>query len=378
MDSIKLKVRSAADMVTVVPFLIGFHPGDGNLVVVVCAGGRVVFAARADLPEPGSPEAAVRGLADHLIPVVGRQQPISAVVLIGYGDAGQVDPALHVVAEAFTVSDLPVRDLLRVTAGRFFSLTCTNQACCPPQGTPYDPTVSLIAVNATVAGAVALPDRAAVAARFAPVEGAAREGMCNATLAALGRLDVLSEEDSDAVDEAGATAVREALRTHDGGGCLPDDEMAWLTLLLNYDSVWDLAMKLTEPHDRHVTFWAEVTRRAEEPLAPAPATLLALTAWRCGDGALATMAAERALQVDPEDRFAGLLLRAIQAGVAPSVVELALRGSERRPDERLAPGQPQDTSTDPAPNDIADHGTARHTPYQPQISVSPQTPAEQE
>lgn len=53
--------------------------------------------------------------------------------------------------------------------------------------------------------------------------------------------------------------------------------MAWLTVPPTHRPVRDLAVD-SQPHDQHVTFWAEVTRRADEPLVPAPATVLALTA----------------------------------------------------------------------------------------------------
>ncbi|GAA3742035.1 hypothetical protein GCM10022225_26990 [Plantactinospora mayteni] len=320
----KLAVRSPADLVAAVPYLVGHHPDDGSLVVVVVGSGRIVFVARVDLPDPDAPASEVRELAACLTPIVAQQQPITAIV--GYGDAGRVDPALRTVAQACTAAGMLVRDLLRVTAGRWFSLTCDDPACCPPQGTPFDPTTSLIAVQATAAGIVALPDRAAIAARFAPVEGDARERMRHATDAAVNRLETLVEAGDDAVHEAGAAAVRDALRKHDGGEYLSDDEMAWLTLLLADTSVRDLAMELSQRHDRHVTFWAEVTRRAEPPLVPAPATLLAVTAWRCGDGGLAAMAAERALQADPTYSLADLLLSAVRAGLPPSVIEQAISG----------------------------------------------------
>ena len=321
-----VKIRSAADMVTAVPYLIGFHPGDGSIVVIVCDGRRVTFAARTDVPDPDAPARHMQQLADWLVPVVRQQQPITFIVVIGYGAAAHVDPALRMVEETLTANGLPVRELLRVTAGRYFSLTCDNPECCPPQGTPFDQDASLVAVQATAAGQVALPDREAVAARFAPVEEAARDRMRHATTAAAARMQTLTVAGSDAVQEAGATAFRDSLMKHDGGGCLSDDEMAWLILLITHPVVRDLAAELTQPHDGHVTFWAELTRHADESLVPAPASLLALTAWRCGDGALAVLAAEYALQVDPEFELAGLLLYGLQAGIAPSVIEEAFGG----------------------------------------------------
>ncbi|MFE9207567.1 DUF4192 domain-containing protein [Micromonospora sp. NPDC007230] len=326
-------MRSPADLVTAVPYLLGFRPSDGSIVVLANRGRRVVFAARADLPAPGAPASHLFDLAANLVPVVRRQQPITHIMLIGYGDPEHVNPALGSVGDAFTASGMALRQLLRVTGTRVYNLTCDNPACCPPQGTPLDPT-SLVAVQATAAGLVALPDRAAVAARFAPVGGAARDGIRRATREAITRLKAVSAAGNTGVDEAGAHAVRDALRHHDGGKRLTDDEVAWLTVLLKRPSVRDLAADLTQPHDRHVTFWADITRRAEEVLVPAPATLLALTAWRCGDGALAAMAAHRALQVDPAYQLAGMLLQSLHGGLPPSVFEQAVAAARIKPSTR--------------------------------------------
>jgi hypothetical protein len=174
-------IRSAADLACAAPYFVGFHPGDGSLVVIAFGHARGVFAARADLPDSGAPAAKVGGIADYLIPVVRQQQPDSEVVLIGYGYARHVDPALRIVERIFTAAGIPIRDLLRVTGSRVFPITCGDPACCPPDCIPFDPAASPVAVQATVAGLVAFPDRAAVAARFAPVDGAARERMREAT-----------------------------------------------------------------------------------------------------------------------------------------------------------------------------------------------------
>ncbi|NJC13044.1 hypothetical protein F4558_002870 [Micromonospora profundi] len=326
----KLTVRSTADLAAAVPYLIGFHPSDGSIVVIACRDRRIVFAARGDLPAPGSPAHHLRDLTAHLVPVVQRQQPITDLVIVGYGTQRHIDPALHVVGDAFTATGLAVRELLRVTESRIFSLTCDDPGCCPPQGTPVDPTTSLVAVHATVAGLVAMPDRAAVASRFTTVDSTG-DGIRHATTEATARMAALKASGSAAVYEAGVHTVRGALRQHDDGTRLTDHMVAWLTVLLTHKPVRDLAVDLTQPHDQHVTFWAEITRRADEPLVPAPATVLALTAWRCGDGVLAVMAAERALQIDPDYQLADLLLQALHAGLPPSALEQATTSTHPNP-----------------------------------------------
>ncbi|MFE9694964.1 DUF4192 domain-containing protein [Micromonospora sp. NPDC005806] len=333
----KLTVRSSADLAAAVPYLLGFHPSDGSIVVIASRERRIVFAARGDLPTPAH---LLREFTVHLVPVVQRQQPITDLVLVGYGMPEHLDPALRIVGDAFTTAGLTVREMLRVTEARIFSLTCDDRSCCPPDGIPFDPTASLVAVQATVAGLVARPDRAAVARRLTP-DYSGRDSIRDATNTATTRMEALITTGSTAVFEAGVLAVRDALRQHDNGARLTDDEVAWLSVLLTDRAVRDLAVDLTQPHEQHITFWAEITRRAHTPLVAAPATVLALTAWRCGDGVLAVMAAEHALQINPDYQLAHLVLHALQAGLPPTAIEEAITRTHHSPSTRN-PNHPYD------------------------------------
>ena len=53
------------------------------------------------------------------------------------------------------------------------------------------------------------------------------------------------------------------------------------------------------------------------PLAVPPLTLLGMHAWAQGNGALALVAAERALAIDPRYRLAKLLDQTLYLGVRP-------------------------------------------------------------
>ena len=65
--------------------------------------------------------------------------------------------------------------------------------------------------------------------------------------------------------------------------------------------------------------WPDLTRRAQPGYAAAPASLLALTAWQAGDGAMANLALDRALADDPGYRMALLLREALAAGAPPKM-----------------------------------------------------------
>jgi hypothetical protein len=324
-----VRLRTDRDFVAVVPYLIGYRPDDGSIAVLAFAEGRAVFAVRADLPDPDICGDVLPDLGSYLADVTRREHPNAEIVLVGYGPADHVDPALRTIGAAFTGSGLAVWRPLRVTDSRIFHLDCDDPGC-PADGTPFDPTASPVAAEATFAGVVAFPDRAAKAALLAPSDATFAEAMRQADLRAMVRLRSLVHDDA-AVDEAAATALADAVSRHATGTALSDDEVAWLVVLLTRPSVWSLAVEHTTGDDQHLAFWTEVTRRAPQTIVSEPATLLAVTAWRFGDGMIATLAAERALHADPSHTLAALILHAVHSGVSPAVVERALTGSDPQP-----------------------------------------------
>jgi len=244
------------------------------------------------------------------------------VLLVGYGTRERVAPILEVATGVFTAAGVPVGPALRVTDGRFFHDNCTEG--CPPQGTPFDPASSPAAAHAVYAGRVALPNRAAYAARLAPTTGSERDAMVQATTRAARSLAQLLDRTTnhpEMLHEVGREAIRDALLRYQYGGRLFDDEAAFLTVLLLHIPIRDHAWSLTDASTHHIALWSDLTRRARSDLVPAPGSLLAFAAWRAGDGTLATLALNRALEADPDYRMAQLLHQIVQAGLPPSALE---------------------------------------------------------
>lgn len=325
-DQPKLTVRSPADLIAAVPYLLGFHPSE-SVVVIATRGTRIVFAARGDLLPVDASSAAQASAAAYIAAVVGRQDAEAATVL-GYGPAGLVTPAVDAVGAALHRAGIQVLDALRVTDGRYWSYSCDNPECCPPEGTPYDPSASQVAAAATFAGQVALPDREALARQVAPVCGPTRESMRQATGRAADRFGALLDGASagdllgrTALRDAGESAVREAMDRHRERGRLTNDEVAWLSLLLRHLPVRDYAWERITADERHVALWTDVLRRAEPDLIAAPASLLAFAAWRAGQGALASVAVERALRCTPDYPMARLMDEVLRQGVRPSKLD---------------------------------------------------------
>ncbi len=347
-----LTVRSPADLIAAVPYLLGFHPQD-SLTVVAVRDHRVVFAARHDLPDPGTPEDAAEAEARHVAVVVARQD-VQGATVIGHGTADRVTPAVLRLSAALQGLGIAVLDVLRVTDGRFWSYLCDDPSCCPPEGLPCDSASTAVAAAATYAGQVALPDRETLAAQLAPVTGAAGEDMRAATRLAEQRLANLLAADSPAgvrvddpgpaaearppaaqseptgpdavafgrrVRRAGRSAVRSAFRRHRDGGRLSDAEVAWLGVLLGHLSVRDYAWERIGAEEWQVALWTDVLRRVQAVHVPPVACLLAFAAWRSGQGALAALAVDRARSQDPDYSMAALLDDVLRYALPPSTVD---------------------------------------------------------
>ncbi|MGH3389518.1 MAG: DUF4192 domain-containing protein [Actinomadura sp.] len=345
-DRPPMVIRTPADLVSAVPYLLGFHPED-SLVVIGSGGPHGTCALRIDLPPAG---VAAEAIADRFAQML-RRNDFPHAMLVGYGSADRVTPLIDAARPALAECEVELHDALRVTGGRFWSYLCSDPDCCPVEGTPFDVATSIVAAQATFAGQVALAGRAELARTVAPLGGIARESMREATGRAENRLFEVFRAESDAarvrsrMAEEGLPFLRELLaRTGRGGRRPSDDEIAWLGVVLGYlrvrDEAW-VRIDLTRP-EAHIAFWRDVLCRVEEQYAAAPACLLAYAAFAAGNGGLANVALERAFDADPDYSMARLLHGLISTGAPPSSVRLPMT-----PDDlATAYGEYDDPETD--------------------------------
>jgi hypothetical protein len=335
----KLTVASPEQLLAIVPFMIGYHPEE-SLVIVASDGEEMLFAARHDLPSPGAERSLLR-----LAGTVAGHEP-EIVVLVGYGPDDRVAPAISLVSRVLAAAGVGVIDELRVAAGRFWSYRCSGPDCCPAEGRECPPPDSVMAAESILAGEVALPSRDDLAAQVAPVTGEARTRMRHAERRAISRVLHLAADatraspgstgiDSSGRGEAqtildrfdsllrgaGHAAVCEAEARYRGGGTLSDDDVAWLSALLNHHSVRDYALTRTRKRPWEVQLWADLVRRCAPDHAAPAASLLGFVAWRSGLGALAALAVDRALDADPGYLLARLLDELIQAAIPPALLD---------------------------------------------------------
>lgn len=331
-----IHVASPAELLAVIPPLIGFHPARSLVVIGLASPPRshIKVAFRYDLPDPPDPEHA-SDIAEHALSVLAGQKLTNAIA-VGYGPGHLVTPVADTLRARLRTADVALHELLRVEQGRYWSYMCTDPTCCPAAGTPFDEASDPAAAMAA-AGQNVLPDRAALAATIAPPAGQAAASAQAAAERAEARARQLTAAAPDPrvglrlLITEGRSAVAAAIATYrEGGTITSDDEIAWLALTLRSLPVRDDAWARMDPEhtDAHRRLWSDVTHRAAEPDVPAPASLLAFIAWQSGNGALANIALDRALAADPEYSMALLLRQALDSGVPSSAAVLPMTPEE--------------------------------------------------
>lgn len=333
----RVRVSSPADVLAVVPHLLGFHPALSFVVLGAASpGAHIELGFRYDLPDPPGAVAAQR-IVDHAVAVLTHRRA-TTVIAAGYGPGRLVTPVADLFTAATRAHHLRLRELLRVEDGRYWSYLCRNVNCCPADGVPFDYQSHPAAAAMTVAGMAAYPDRAARASTLAPLAGEAAARMAQAIERASGRASALAGAGGQArpgplrvMVREGRRAVRDAITTYRAGGRITGpDELAWLMVALASLPVRDDAWARMVPQHReaHLALWGDIVRHASGPWLPAPASLLAFTAWQSGDGTLANIALDRALAADPGYSMALLLRDILDAGVPPSAARLPMTPEE--------------------------------------------------
>jgi len=329
----RVRVGSADGLLAVVPHLLGFHPAD-SLVMLGIGGphSRIRLTFRYDLPDPPEQELAT-DIAEHAVAVLSRQR-LTMAVAIGYGPASTVTPVTDVVLDALRKAGIAIQDVLRVDGGRYWSYLCGDPQCCPPDGVAFDASAHPASAALAAAGLPARPDRAALAGTLAPVADAAmamREAVQRARRKAGNLIDfeaaAAGGDPFQAVADAGRRSVKQAIARYRRGGELADhDQIAWLGVVLGDLRVRDDAWARMDPqfNDAHQRLWIDLVKLLPADVVAAPAALLAFAAWQAGDGALASVAIERALEGDPEYSMALLIADALHAGLPPSAARLSM------------------------------------------------------
>ena len=320
----KVQLDNPEGVLSVVPLLLGYQPGPGN-VVLLGLNDRGRAAVTANFRQPL--EASDLDALGESVEMMRRQAGVESAIIVGYGDGQQVTPSVDVLRDAAASRGVGLRDALRAEGDRYWSYTCEDTSCCPPEGRQFQADTEASTKLRVEAGASAEPSRDDIAARFAAPTGPEAEAAQQAWAAAP-RPDFA----------AGRRVIDQALADCHDAKPLSTEQAAGiaaaLTRIATRDYAW--AHMAPEQADEYSGLWASVMRHIPAEAAAAPASLLAFCSWQRGDGATANLAVDRALETTPNYSMARLLGSALQAGAPPSAAILPMT-----PEEVIASYEPQ-------------------------------------
>lgn len=156
-------MRSPGEIVSAVPFLLGFVPKD-SLVLIALRGKRIGLTCRVDLADTRHDEALAM-----VIEALHRDHATSVILTAFSQDRSETAPALVRTRNRLLEAGLDIREEVSVVQDRWFHETCPESRCCPSDGTPvvdHDHAPSTLALSAAMGGYLA--DREEVVARCSP------------------------------------------------------------------------------------------------------------------------------------------------------------------------------------------------------------------
>ncbi|MGW2174510.1 DUF4192 domain-containing protein [Streptomyces sp. NPDC001705] len=361
-DEHQVTLRTPAELADALPYLLGYRPEDSIVLAALRdREGRGRFGGRARLGIPASPDdwACAAGQLVHGLITGSERRGVRPEQMVAYlcqepapGETGRdVMERLRPLAQRLRVEcgtlDVPVVEALCISAGRFWSYCCDDEACCPAEGLPMGlPGTSVLAAAATYAGIQVRGSLSDLRARLLPGENAVADEQTAAldsaatTLVARildpdGRSEVAREtlETAERVMRrlAGAPPVSgmpaEDLRDDH---LLGHDEAAALILGLQDRTTRDRAAGWMEGDEAApaLRLWRALARRCVGPYgehAAAPLTLAGWVAWSTGDELEAREALAMALGADSDYLFARLLHQACNEGLDPESIRRCLR-----------------------------------------------------
>jgi hypothetical protein len=358
-----VRIDDGGELAAALPVLVGFRPRESLVLVALGgpSGRRIGLTARVDIPSPRD----ARPLAGALAARLAHERPEAAVLAVVTEDPDVVPfpddpdprdgpagggrdlphrPLVHEVLLALDAHAIPLSEALLVRGSRWWSYDCPRACCEPGAGTPIPGGTSALEAAAVAAGQVLAVDREELESRIARTGSSSAAAMAG-TVTAVGEqiADLVLREGRDAAADDYAAWLDAAVARCGWSRARPDDEeLARVGWGLRDVRVRDLALgfALGARATAAEALWTECTRRLPAPLDAAPATLLAVSAWLRGDGAMARIALDRALDSQPDYALADLLLRGMDAGLGPRDLRAMVAATQE--DLTRPPAPPQD------------------------------------
>jgi hypothetical protein len=312
--------------------LLGYQPAE-SLVVCALHGPRhaVGLTMRFDLDAFDDLDGAADELA-HRLEITGADGAFVAVFTEQRSSQGRL-PYAELVAAIVKRSEVGMKDAVLVRRGRWWSYLCRDVECCPKAGRRIvrrTEELNRLQTALVLSGNTVLADRATL------VESVAFDRGIDV---AAQRRRILEAQRAVAGAPAGACRAelrelvrRLAARLEDPRAPVDDGEAArFAALVLDIDARDDLLLQAVPPRHRDdvLRVLRAVVRQVPAPYDAPLATVLAWFAYAAGDGTLANIALDRALDTDPGYSLALLIETSLDRQLPPSVLEGVVRGAAR-------------------------------------------------
>lgn len=295
--------------IAAVPHILGFTPEE-SLVLIWSTDEQVLLTQRMDVCDDVE-----RSWMDETVRH-GCAAGATLVIVINFrmrGDHPDLPgrPAIDELESRLADEGIELLDALLVDAScdggtRWWSYRCDGP-CCPPVGRALDVAIAeTVAAAYVLQGSAPFSSREALAASLAPDPDGA--------VAAVGRPEAVAREPWRDAMLAGPVdrLLSDTMADGDEGlllGALHD-------VRIRDSLVWHLAHR--DAPRRLLGLLAGLLRAAQPGDVAPIATVTAIAAWLCGDGARAAIAVERALEDDADYTLAMMMAVSLRLGLPPS------------------------------------------------------------
>jgi Domain of unknown function (DUF4192) len=318
-------LKTPADLLTAIPFLIGYQP-EASIVVVAVQAERIGLAMRIDFPKDFDP-LPFKSMISHL-----EYEKSDSALLVFYlpPDADRIvcEQLAQLVSRMIARANIDVSEILLVQAERWWSLLCEDDSCCAEIGNAL-PNLknSEIAAQKVFAGKLfPFDSRQEMESSLGylaqdPFSIEIKKGLeiCNAKINEdldLRRYRTIAAENCAQVME---NFIAQAT---------PDPtKVSKFIYDLSDLTIRDYAFGITteETKDQFWSFWLWLLRISPAGYRAPAATIFAALSYERGEGALANQSLEVALADDQKYSMAKLLKRTFAAGWPTSAFEVMRR-----------------------------------------------------
>lgn len=307
-------LTSAHDLITAIPFLIGFHPSE-SIVLISIKNESIGLAMRIDLP-PHLSSDEIDLLAHHFL----RDEAETALLVAYMPDSREDGDSLLISLGAGLIRNgVDIQESLVVRNGRYRSIICRDPECCSPDGQSLPDIESTeIAAEHVVAG-IPMPF-----ANIAELKETIAADPASFDLAWAEEVNqFFIAEDSESLQELRRDGVETMDLLFDdfrmGRGVTERILAARMIGRMSDVQVRDYALGVhsEDTFDIYFSMWRELLRLAPRGFVSPIACIVAAMSYESGDGALAQKALDRAFGDDERYPLAGLLRRVFNAGWPP-------------------------------------------------------------